>query len=356
MKNVWYILVLSFFFFSCTTMSDKRIGEVPDNEIQESVNSSSGNTSITALDTVITLSSNTINSALEKGAKLAFINSSAEAEDELTNYVIEKISYNIIESKKLVILERDELDVIMKEQDFQFSGFVSDESAISIGKMLGAESIASCFIGGSGDLRRIRIKTLHVETGQVQSLLTYNINQYWNDIKQRQRIEQNIVTPTQFINGKTLLIGEIICSGSGFDAKRFHAPINGTFTYGINFEIEHKESGKIYKTKTYKNGLFYFSDLPAGLYKINDYYFLNVNERGGWSDHETIIDGGEDTFELVDGKINNVGMIIWNIAYRKVAEFEYSTGHSIVKNEFNTQYKQKNWDNTEWVNLYIVNE
>ncbi|MDR2094055.1 MAG: hypothetical protein LBP76_00865 [Treponema sp.] len=67
------------------------------------------------------------------------------------------------------------LALIQAEQTFQLSGNVADDSAVSIGRMLGAETVIICSIVGSGDLRRLRFKALNVETSEIQSFTSYNI-------------------------------------------------------------------------------------------------------------------------------------------------------------------------------------
>jgi hypothetical protein len=103
------------------------------------------------------------------------------------------------------------LDLILNEQAFQISGNVSDDSAISIGKLLGAESILTCAINGVGDLRRLSIKIINAETGQIQFLSVYEIKIDWTDLRRPRRVvEQNIVGDSILITGSTLVVGEII--------------------------------------------------------------------------------------------------------------------------------------------------
>ena len=73
------------------------------------------------------------------------------------------------------VVDRQNLELILAEQNFQLSGYVSDESAVSIGHMLGAQSI----IIGSGenmaDYYRVQFRMLSVETAAIQSSISQNI-------------------------------------------------------------------------------------------------------------------------------------------------------------------------------------
>jgi hypothetical protein len=59
------------------------------------------------------------------------------------------------------------LDKIRTEQNFQLSGEVDDRSAVSIGKILGANIVITGSISGLGTSQRITIKALDVQTAQI---------------------------------------------------------------------------------------------------------------------------------------------------------------------------------------------
>jgi curli biogenesis system outer membrane secretion channel CsgG len=55
--------------------------------------------------------------------------------------VLTRLESAIVSSGKLVVVDRANLDKVREEQGFQLSGEVDDESAKSIGKLLGAGAI-----------------------------------------------------------------------------------------------------------------------------------------------------------------------------------------------------------------------
>jgi len=63
------------------------------------------------------------------------------------------------------------LDIIRAEQNFQMSGEVSEESAISIGQMLGANIVITGSITGTGTNQRLSIKALDVKTAQIVTMV-----------------------------------------------------------------------------------------------------------------------------------------------------------------------------------------
>jgi hypothetical protein len=126
------------------------------------------------MDNIISHAANDILSKLAPKTIIALINVSSE-ETELTEYIIEEISVVLVNEGNLIVVDRRGLDIIKAEQRYQLSGEVSDETAISLGKILGAEAIITCTISGKNELRRMRIKTLDIETAQIITFSSYEI-------------------------------------------------------------------------------------------------------------------------------------------------------------------------------------
>jgi hypothetical protein len=110
---------------------------------------------------------------LEPGTKVAVLNFSASP--AVSNYVIEEITVFLVNDGNLTIVDRSELELLQDEMNFQLSGEVSDESAQSIGKKLGAQTIISGSLSPLGNMWRMRIRALEVETAKVQGIRTYTI-------------------------------------------------------------------------------------------------------------------------------------------------------------------------------------
>jgi len=89
---------------------------------------------------------------------------------ETAEYVIDELEYKFVDSKKFKIVDRRRLEQIRREQNFQLSGEVDDNSAVSIGNMLGASVVITGNISGSGSSRRLILKALDVKTAQIVTM------------------------------------------------------------------------------------------------------------------------------------------------------------------------------------------
>jgi TolB-like protein len=84
--------------------------------------------------------------------------------------VVADLEYHLFNSKKFNVVTRKELDSIQAEHKFQMSGNVSDESAVSIGNLLGADMVITGKIIGSGNSQRLTLQALDVKTAQVKAM------------------------------------------------------------------------------------------------------------------------------------------------------------------------------------------
>jgi len=94
----------------------------------------------------------------------------ASEDPELAEFVIEELVYNIVSTKKFKVVDRRSLDAVQTEAKFQYSGDVDDNSAVSIGRLLGANVVITGSVGGSGTTRRIRAKALNVQTAEILAM------------------------------------------------------------------------------------------------------------------------------------------------------------------------------------------
>jgi hypothetical protein len=153
------ILYIAFFIFgSCTSTKDTTVDRG------------------TELDNAIRNASEGIINNIPMNTKVVLLNISDFDEDiDLTDYFIEELGVMLDRSRALTVVERRYLESLSIEHNFQMSGYVSDESMISIGKYVGAQTVVSVNITGTGNLRRLRIRALDVETAIVQYNNSYSI-------------------------------------------------------------------------------------------------------------------------------------------------------------------------------------
>jgi curli biogenesis system outer membrane secretion channel CsgG len=69
-----------------------------------------------------------------------------------------------------IIIDRIQLDKIRLEQNFQLSREVEDETAVSIGKLVGADIIITGSITRTGALRRLCLRALNTQSAQVMAV------------------------------------------------------------------------------------------------------------------------------------------------------------------------------------------
>ena len=83
-----------------------------------------------------------------------------------TDYIAGELEYMWV-NDGYIITDRSQLDRLRREQNFQLSGEVDDNTAVSIGKIIGASIIVTGKVDGEGNLRRLRLRALNTQTAQV---------------------------------------------------------------------------------------------------------------------------------------------------------------------------------------------
>jgi hypothetical protein len=82
-------------------------------------------------------------------------------------YVIEDLEYNLVKSGKFKLVDRQQIETILSEQNFQTSGNVDDNSAVNIGKIAGASIVITISITTADNSGRITLKALDVKTAEI---------------------------------------------------------------------------------------------------------------------------------------------------------------------------------------------
>jgi hypothetical protein len=98
--------------------------------------------------------------------KIALV-SVASSSAQLSEYVISRLEAALVFGGKLVVVDRANLDKVREEQGFQASGEVDDDSAKSIGKLLGAGAIVTGAFADLGDVYSLTLKAINIETATV---------------------------------------------------------------------------------------------------------------------------------------------------------------------------------------------
>jgi formylglycine-generating enzyme required for sulfatase activity len=127
-----------------------------------------------SLDQAVQIAADEINASHAAGLSVAVINFTS-ASPRLSDYVIEELIGALVNARKLVIVDRNNLELIRREMDFQLSGEVSDESARVIGKKLGAQTIVIGSLVDLGREYRFRAYALNVESAAREAAILLTV-------------------------------------------------------------------------------------------------------------------------------------------------------------------------------------
>jgi len=81
--------------------------------------------------------------------------------------ITERFSYELSQTRKFNIIERQQLDLILDEQKTQLSGCVADECAVQIGELVGARYVIAGSVTKTFGLYGIAVRLIDVESGEI---------------------------------------------------------------------------------------------------------------------------------------------------------------------------------------------
>ena len=176
------------------------------------------------LDQAIREAADRIDERIEAGSKIALLNFTSSS-DQFSAYVLDELTANLVDSGKLTIIDRQEIDLIRGEMNFQMSGEVSDESMQAVGRMLGAQSIVTGSLRDIDNAYRIMIRLLNVESAAVEV-------QYRADIANDRRVMSLLAGGTTTVSARVAdNAASTGSAASGRQAATSAAPQNGTYTF-----------------------------------------------------------------------------------------------------------------------------
>jgi len=120
-----------------------------------------------------------------------------------------RLRTELFNTDQFVVLERDKMDAVLKEQGFQLTGCTSNACAVQIGKMVNFQKIVAGNIGKLGNLFTVSIRLIDVETGVVLKTATEDCRCPIEDVltKSIQKVSLKIagekIQPTAYRNLET---------------------------------------------------------------------------------------------------------------------------------------------------------
>jgi hypothetical protein len=127
------------------------------------------------LDHALREISDYLNKRIPAGSKAVFLNVKSDWPD-LSEYILSGLTENAVNDEVFSVVDRQQLDAIRSELNFQWSGEVSDTSAQEIGQMLGAQTIISGTVTTVGSVYRIQARAIAVQTAAVQGQFSQNVD------------------------------------------------------------------------------------------------------------------------------------------------------------------------------------
>ncbi|MDR3147187.1 MAG: CsgG/HfaB family protein, partial [Treponema sp.] len=91
-------------------------------------------------------------------------------------FAVEELTFLLVNAKQYSVVDRRNLDIIRAEQNFQLSGEVDDDTAVSIGHFIGAAIVITGNIGPYDTAKYLRLKALDVETGEIRAMVSRRFN------------------------------------------------------------------------------------------------------------------------------------------------------------------------------------
>jgi len=118
-------------------------------------------------------SAETIAADIPKGSIVAVVNFET-IDHELSNFVMRELNGALVD-RGITVVNRQSLEFVERELDFQMSGAVSDETVQSIGRFFGAEVIIIGELIDTGRVYRFRTEAINVETAVQGSIVRLDV-------------------------------------------------------------------------------------------------------------------------------------------------------------------------------------
>lgn len=110
---------------------------------------------------------------LGNNTPVAFVSMEADSEGFSQRFVSD-VERNLV-NKDIVVLDRSNVEAIVKELELQTSGLIDDDQAVSIGHMLGAKMIIAAKASNMVSSYHLDIQLIDIETTLVKRHLVYDI-------------------------------------------------------------------------------------------------------------------------------------------------------------------------------------
>jgi len=242
----------------------------------------------TDLDSAIQDTSKRILSAMPQNSIIAILDFSS-SDAKIASYIRDTLSSEVMDSGGIRLVTRNHIDLIFKELDYHYSGYVSDETALSLCQQLGAQALVFGEFSSFGKEYRLQVKMLDVETGSYIIFKNYTISHSAKILKISGRELNYYKTSFGLIFEGNFysLRGVAPCAGFVFDyaiLKRLAVGVEANFTKEISselsiFTIEPLSTVRYYLVSPsgeYGTGVFGEVQAGCALISVEDNFCVSV--------------------------------------------------------------------------------
>ena len=126
------------------------------------------------LENAIERSVEIIQTDLSQGTSVAVLNFTSSS-GTFSNYVMQELSDRLVSNQRLRSVDRGNLTLVRQMMNVQTSNNLSNESARTIGQMLGVQSVVFGDIADFGGFHLFRVRAIDVRTAAIQTQLSFEL-------------------------------------------------------------------------------------------------------------------------------------------------------------------------------------
>jgi hypothetical protein len=121
--------------------------------------------------------------AMAQNSKVAVFDPAGRVDDEIKTIIREEISSVIVTITGYTVLEREMIDMVLKENRFQASGVVDDSQISEMGRRMGANLVLVTSVTQTGSEYYISCKLIDVETARIEKHETFQTQRETSEIR-----------------------------------------------------------------------------------------------------------------------------------------------------------------------------
>jgi len=154
-------------------------------------------------------------------ARIAVIHIQASS-NEMSNFITNEMIHMLV-TRGYNIVDRVDIDRIRQEQQLQYSGEVDDNTAVNLGRFIGADLVVTGSVSSIGSLQRLLVKVIATETTIIRGSAAVTLS----DAQQTQPSTGRGTVSRITINPSTISVNR-------GESQQFRAVITGSGSYSQN--------------------------------------------------------------------------------------------------------------------------